>query len=257
MANQQNVSPEIEAVWRDVLTKGHRSRLAVLPSNPRCLVCSTPFGGVGGVVARLGKRGPSRKNPNMCNLCDDILPVGGAEVDIAVLFADVRGSTALGEHMGAGAFAGLLNRFYAAATSVLVDHRAIIDKMLGDEVMAFFLPARAPTFQKDAVLAAEGLLRAVGYGSTQAPWLPLGVAVHTGTAFVGKIGSGGVHDFTVLGDTVNTAARLQAEAQGGEVVLSDTIYQYVADRYPSLEQRTVSVRGREQPVVIRVMRLDS
>ncbi len=68
------------------------------------------------------------------------MPRGGAEVDIAVLFADVRGSTGLGERMGATAFAALLYRFYRTATDGLLAHNAVIDKMVGDEVMALFFP---------------------------------------------------------------------------------------------------------------------
>jgi adenylate cyclase len=68
------------------------------------------------------------------------MPRGGAEIDIAVLFADVRGSTAMGESMGASAFASLLNRFYKAATTGLMADDAMIDKTVGDEVMALFNP---------------------------------------------------------------------------------------------------------------------
>jgi hypothetical protein len=133
-----------EALWRQVLLEGHRGLRVMrrlwryLPSAPRCKVCHNPFGGVGGkLIAPLGYR-PSRLNPNLCAACCEKLPPGGAEVDIGVLFADVRGSTALGEQLGATAFAALLNRFYRTATAVLVAHDALIDKLIGDEVMALF-----------------------------------------------------------------------------------------------------------------------
>lgn len=254
MANAPSPTGENEALWREVLTKGHHSRLSVLPSAPRCLACHVPFGGVGGAITRVTGRKPSRKNPNMCNLCDDLLPPGGAEVDIAILFADIRGSTGLGERLGPGAFASLLNRFYKAATDSLLPHNAIIDKMIGDEVMALFGPM-FPDYRNNAVLAAESLMKAVGYGGAGEPWLPLGIGVHAGIAFVGRIGSGEVHDFTALGDTVNTTARLQQEAKAGEILVSDALYQDVADRYPGLEQRTLSLRGRDEPVAVRVLRL--
>lgn len=244
-----------EAMWREVLTHGHKGRWAFLPSNPRCAICFQPFRGLGGTALRVFTGyGPSRKNPNMCNLCDEGMPQGGAEVDVAVLFVDVRGSTALGERLGPTAFADLLNRFYGVATRVLIDNGATIDKMVGDEVMAFYIPSSGPRYRRDAVQAAEGLVRAVGYGGSSEPWLPVGVGVHAGLAFAGKIGTEGVHDFTVLGDTVNTAARLQAEAAGGEIILSEVIYQDVTDRYPDLEQRTLTLRGREEPISVRVLR---
>ena len=145
-----------------------------------------------------------------------MLPPGGAEVDIAVLFADVRGSTELGEGMGAGEFAAMLNRFYHTASHALLDHKAMIDKMVGDEVMALFI--QGPTgadYRTQAVLGAVELMRGLGYGRGE-PTLPVGIGVHAGPAYVGKVGTSEVHDFTALGDTVNTAARLQAEAGPGD-----------------------------------------
>ena len=131
--------------WGKVLTDGHaplvraRRVFRYLPSAPRCKMCNNPFGGLAGhVLAAAGFR-PSRKNPNLCTRCCDALPPGGAEVDIAVLFADVRGSTALGELVVAADFAAFLNRFYVAATRTLMRHDAVIDKLIGDEVMAFFV----------------------------------------------------------------------------------------------------------------------
>jgi adenylate cyclase len=153
----------------------------------------------------MGRRS-SRGSPNICNICDELLPRGGAEVEIGVLFGDVRGSTALGESMGASAFAALLNRFYGAAMGPLLEHDAVIDKMVGDEVMALFIPSVAgPDYGGAAVRAAENLMRAVGYGGEEDAWLPLGIGVTVGTAYVGKVGTEGINDFTALGDTVNTA----------------------------------------------------
>src|SRR5207248_11005619 len=95
---------QLSEQWRTILTDGHASLVRArhvfryLPSAPRCKVCNNPFGGVGGRVLGMAGFKPSRKNPNLCGRCCDSLPEGGAEVDVAVLFADVRGSVALGEH---------------------------------------------------------------------------------------------------------------------------------------------------------------
>ena len=183
------------------------------------------------------------------------MPPGGAEIDIAVLFADVRGSTAMGERMGATAFAALLNRFYRVATDVLLAHNAMIDKMIGDEVMALFIPALSgPHYRHAAISAAEGLARAMRQGGSGDAWLPVGMGVYAGLTFVGKVGTSGINDFTALGDTVNVAARLQAEAKAGEVVLSEAIYRELADHFPGLEERSLTLRGRDDPIVVRVMR---
>ena len=182
------------------------------------------------------------------------MPPGGAEIDIAVLFADVRGSTSLAERIGPTSFAKLLNRFYQAATDSLVAHNAIIDKMIGDEVMALFVPAiSGKEYRRASVLAAKDLMRAVGFGGKGEAWLPLGIGLHAGLAYVGKVGTSTVNDFTALGDTVNSAARLQAEAAAGEIVLSETVYQEASDLYPGLEQRTVALRGKAEAITIRVI----
>src|SRR5262249_49092052 len=113
-----------EATWRYVLETGHgRHRLAMLPGGQRCAACAVPFQSLGGRIAQMfaGVR-RSRKNPNMCNLCEEVLPPGGAEIDVGVMFADVRGSTALGERLGPTDFASLLNRFYRVANDVIVQH---------------------------------------------------------------------------------------------------------------------------------------
>ena len=121
--------------------------------------------------------------------------------------------------------------------------------------MAFFVPVCGSQYRSMAVTAASQLLQSVGFGSPGGAWLPLGIGVHAGLAFAGKVGAEGVHDFTVLGDTVNTAARLQAEAKAGEVVLSEAIFQDVADEYPDLERRTLTLKGKAEPVAVRVLRM--
>src|SRR5438270_3160211 len=184
---------ETDAEWQKILTEGHRGLVLSrhfwrhIPSAPRCKVCGNPFGGVGGRIARWGGWAPSRKNPNLCARCCDGLPVGGAEVDVAMLFADVRGSTGLGEQIGASEFARLLNRFYAAATDVLLRHDGLIDKLIGDEAMALFIPGVAgPDYRRRALAAALDMLQAVGYGSPSGSWLALGVGLNAGCRLCGQ-----------------------------------------------------------------------
>lgn len=250
---------ESQEPWRTILTRGHQPlRIAhllfrYLPSAPRCKLCHNPFGGIGGKLVGLMGFTRSRKNPNLCAQCCDRLPPGGAEVDIAVLFADVRGSTALGEQLDPGAFAAALNRFYRAATEVLVRHDAIIDKLIGDAVMALFIPGFCgPQYRAHAARAAVALLKAVGYGTPRGPWMPIGAAVNSGTAYVGNVGGEGVVDFTALGDPVNTASRLASSAAAGEVLLSKDVYTAVAERFPNLEERRLNLRGKEAPFPVRV-----
>ncbi|SPM28520.1 adenylate/guanylate cyclase domain-containing protein [Mycobacterium terramassiliense] len=242
-------------LWETVLTDGHaslvRARRAFryLPSAPRCKLCNNPFGGpVGRLFAAAGFR-RSRKNPNLCERCCDALPRGGAEVDIAVLFADVRGSMALGDGRAAADFAALLNRFYTAATQTLLRHDAVIDKLIGDEVMAFFVRGiSGPRYRQRAVAAGGDLLKAVGYGTPGGPWLDVGVAVNAGVAYVGNVG-GAVVDFTALGSPVNAAARMQQHAAGGELLVAGGV---ADDLLAGMRRRTLDLRGQHAPVDVFV-----
>ena len=237
--------------WTKILTEGHaplvkaRRVFRYLPSAPRCKVCNNPFGGVAGRALGAWGFNPSRKNPNLCTRCCDALPPGGAEVDVAVLFADVRGSTALAERTTAADFAGLLNRFYCAATRTLLRHDAVIDKLVGDEVMAFFVKGiSGPQYRERAVQAGLELLRAVGYGQTTGPWLELGAAVNAGVAYVGNVGTA-VMDFTALGDTVNVAARMQGHAAAGQLLVASGVADDITRRAPL---RALDLRGHVQPL---------
>ena len=235
---------QIEKMWREVLTAGHRHPLSRLPSSPRCVGCMIPFGGIGGTVSKVIGRKPSRKNPKFCNFCEDLMPIGWAEIDVSVTFADVRGSTSLGERLGQTAFAAQLNRFYKVATDIIIDNDGSIDKMVGDEVMALMYPVlTGPQHRRKTVQMAVEILRAVGYDAKGEAWLPRGIGIQSGLAFVGRIGTGGITDFTALGDTVNTAARLRDEAKAGEVVMGEGVYQEIAAQYPDLESRSVPLGG--------------
>ena len=118
-----------------------------LPSATRCRVCNAPFQGLGGAVVSLFGFGAGRSsfNPSLCDRCEKIVKHHqvGTEVQLTLLFADVRGSTALAEDIGPSAFHHLINRFYTASTEVLVQTNALIEKMIGDEVAGLYVPGIA------------------------------------------------------------------------------------------------------------------
>ena len=187
-----------------------------------------------------------------------MLPPGGAELDIAILFADVRGSTQLGERLGPAEYASLLNRFYKAATETLIRHDAVIDKLIGDEVMALFIPGFCgPNYVQRAAEAGLALFRALGYQNAETPWMPIGAAVNSGKSYVGNVGSEGVVDFTALGDPVNTASRLASSAGAGELLLSEEVFATVSEKIPSAEIRTLNLRGKESPFSVRALKATS
>ncbi len=175
-----------------------------------------------------------------------------------MLFADVRGSTALAERMSATDFSRLMNRFYAAATDVLIKTDAMIDKLVGDEVVAFYLPLlTGPRHARPAVQAAQDLLRATGHGDAGGAWLPIGVGVHTGVAYFGSVSGvdGTVSDWTALGDNVNIAARLASEAGPGEALISDAAYAAAGLDLGQLEQRQMELTGKSEAVGVRIVRV--
>jgi adenylate cyclase len=239
--------------WDALLVKGYEPlRIGQrifrrLPRDPRCKLCQNPFGGLGGKVIGILGRKPSRKNPNLCQYCFDHLPAGGIEIDIGVVFADVRASTTLGEQSDATTFAKRLNEFYAAATRVLIHNDGIVDKLIGDEVMGLFIQGIAGRqYRRKAAVAALQL-------ASEVTEVPLGVAANAGIAFVGNVGSGSVLDFTALGDAVNVGARLQTHASPGEVVLSAPLYPLIEEEHPGGRLDRVAIRGRDQPVDVVVV----
>jgi len=178
------------------------------------------------------------------------------EAEVGVLFADMRGYTAWAESKPPEEVARVLNRFYAVATDVLINHVAVIDKLIGDEVMALFVPGFVGSDHvEQMVSAAEDLLRGVAHDSSESSWPPLGVGLDFGLAFVGNVGSGEVKDFTAIGDVVNTAARLQSEAKPGQMVISERVYQEVAERYPFALQVELQLKGKSEPVTARVVQI--
>lgn len=222
-----------------------------LPSSPRCSMCAAPFAGPGRrIVGPLGYR-PSRKNPHLCVTCVEASPPGGVTVDAGVLFADLRGFTSHSEGRAPREVSDLLRRFYQCAEGVFFPE-AIIDKLIGDEVMALYLPFLRPGISDDEIKAlmfghAEELLSSVGYGSAQGPFVELGIGLDFGEAFVGNIGERALYDFTAVGDTVNTAARLQGEARGGEIVLTERAAAGVGDR-DRLEPVSLQLKGKAEPL---------
>lgn len=253
-----------EEFWREFLTHGSLSErvgrrvFRRLPTGPRCRMCAAPFAGAGAPLMRiLGKR-PSPHNPNMCTSCFSFLGKhhGGAELEGSLLFADIRGSTALAETMSPGAFRDLLDRFYTTASNVVFANDGFVDKFVGDELVATFFPLLSgERHAQRAVETAQALLRATGHADPGGPWVPLGAGVHTGRAWFGAVGEGDHVELTALGDPVNTAARLAAKAKQGEILVSDAAAE-AASLEGGMERRTLELKGKQQPVEVVVLRVD-
>jgi adenylate cyclase len=252
-------------MWRSILTGADpglpalRRRFRRLPSDPRCKLCAAPFRGPGRLVTRLMMHGQSSSNPMLCSMCFGNLRSGpgGAEIEISVLFADIRGSTGIAERTSAGEFRRLVQRFYLRAAKAIHEHDGIVDKFLGDGIMALFIPVVTGEMHAiRAIEAGEALLRDVTDRELVAGGVRVGVGVHTGEAFVGTVGSDDRLDFTALGDTVNVAARLGSDAGAGELLVSGASWA-AAGRGGVAERRGLTVKGREEPLEVVVLREDA
>ena len=196
------------------------------------------------------------KNPKYCAGCYQSLRAnhGGAEVECSLLFADVRGSTELAERMSPSEFTVLMGRFFDVATAVLVDEGAIVDKFVGDEVIGIFIPAMATQAHREhAIRAAQKLLRETGHGGSEAPWVPIGVGVNTGIAYVGSIGQGMDTEMTAMGDLVNTTARLSSAAGAGEILVPIAAAAGSGAAADGLEHRTLNLKGKAEPIEVLVL----
>ena len=257
----------VEEVWRTYLTTGehkierrYRQIFRLLPGDPRCNGCYAPFQGAGSAVVKAiyGRR-PSSLNPQLCNICDEFAQKyqGGAEIELSLLFVDVRGSTTLAEGMNPTEYSKLINRFYTTASQVMIKSDALIDKIIGDQAAGIYVPGFAgKQHAHRAIEAAQEILRETGYGSSDEPWISLGAGVHTGIAFVGSVGTEqGTSDITVLGDTPNTAARLSTSARRGEILISESAYKASGLEPNGLENRLLELKGKSEPVNVWVMRV--
>ena len=258
-----STEPTIEEQWYKMLTEGEPlPRLlyhfhGLLPSDPRCKICGSPFKGWGGFLMRLMGREQSRYNPRFCEQCKVFEHPGGAEIVLTMLFADVRGSTSLAESMSALEFSRHINRFYKVATHVLIQSDAMVDRLMGDEAIGLFIPGFAgQEHPRRAVEAAQELLRLTGHGDAKGPWLPVGLGVHTGPSFVGIVGDeGSTMDFTALGDRVNTTARLASQAGAGEILVSDVTCTAAHWNTAGLERRQLELKGKSEPIGVHVLRI--
>jgi adenylate cyclase len=248
-------------LWQRVLTgtqpqlRAGRRLLKHLPADVRCKLCGAPLEGPLSPLMRVIGKGRWPKNPTFCRSCFTFLVDnrGGAEIECSLMFADVRGSTTIAEGMRPAEVHALMNRFFRTAAKELVEHDAIVDRFVGDQAIGIFVPALAgERHAARAIEAAQALLAATGHGDGT-PWIPVGAGVHTGTAFVGSIGSETQVDFTALGDTVNIAARLSSSAAIGETLVTLEAAAAADLDAARFTRRDVALKGKHSPTSVLVV----
>ncbi len=184
---------------------------------------------------------------------EDALELGGRQVEIAVLFVDVRGFTPMSELLEPSQVVEILNRYLALISDCILDNHGTLDKFVGDAAMAFWgapLPQKDPVMKAaraamDMVEGSQALSRELldRYGRA----VSFGVGIHVGPAVVGNIGSPRRMDYTAIGDTVNTAARLEANAPGGTVYISRTVADALEGRIRATSLgETVKLKGKKE-----------
>jgi adenylate cyclase len=184
----------------------------------------------------------------------DSFKLGGVLQTITVLFADIRGFTRISEHAPPEKIVQLLNRYFSAMTDIIFAHGGTLDKYLGDGLMALFgAPTVTPKDAANAIAAAVAMqrrmlsindeLREEGF-----PEIGIGIGLHTGEVTVGYIGSERRSEYTAIGDAVNTASRLESNAKGGEILVSEVTAKAAHSRYQLAAREPISVKNREQPV---------
>ncbi|HEX3183672.1 MAG TPA: adenylate/guanylate cyclase domain-containing protein [Pyrinomonadaceae bacterium] len=180
--------------------------------------------------------------------------LGGVSQTITILFADIRGFTRISEHANPEKIVSLLNRYFSAMTDIIFAHGGTLDKYLGDGLMALFgAPTATPDDASNALNAAVAMqrrllginreLREEGFQE-----IGVGMGLHTGEAIVGYIGSDRRSEYTAIGDTVNTSSRLESNARGGEILISDATANAAHSRYQLKPRDPIMVKNREQPV---------
>jgi adenylate cyclase len=240
------------AKWRDLLNGTHtdlvwaRRLLRHIPSEPRCKLCLSPQSGVGAPLVALFGFGKYPRNPQLCNNCFRMARrwPGGAEIEITALFADVRGSTGLAETMSSAEYSNAVEDYVRTVSRAVRGPGGIVEKLLGDGVMALFIPAMVGgETAAPAIAAARRILGEVS--------LPVGVGIHTGPAWVGFVGGiEEVLEFTALGDAVNVASRLGSDAKAGEILMSAATGASAGLATVDMDARRLELRGRSEPMDI-------
>ncbi len=266
-SDQQRSLAENQELWRTIFADGHPKLKSyqrlhkLLPSPPRCKMCFAPFAGIGGLLMRLQGKGRNWRNPNYCNACDKFLRAfpGGAEVDVSMIFVDVRGSVSIGEQMTPTAFSRVMNDFYAKATGALLETDGFLVEAEGDHVVGVYPPGFSGAGHAyKAMIAAQNLLATDWRVSNQLR-VPIGIGVHTGNVFIGTYtaGEAGLQDIHILGDNVNVAARLAESAQPNEALVSDVACAAAHWEIADLERRELQLKGKTTSTIAWVLRHSS
>lgn len=197
----------------------------------------------------------SQMHPNLCTICESNFTSVKKQKQISIattiLFADLRGYTSLSQQVDAAKMNTLLQRFYDQCARAVWERDGIVNKFIGDAVLAVFnFPLVRASHAKNAVQAAleiqnncRTLKTESGLGEKDP--VGIGMGIHTGECSIGEVGTA-YRDFTVIGSVVNLASRLQGAAAPGEIIVTGEVYRQVKEDYPAAQKKTFSLKGFEK-----------
>jgi len=216
---------------------------------PQCGVCGTVLAGPLSHVFRAAGIKRSPRNPNICSRCDTHIEEGSL-VEVTVLFADLSSFTELTQELGAERTHEVVDAFLRTATDFITRRGGLIDKYIGDAVMALFnVPVKQPDHERRAVAAARDIQSSMGeLGRRFQMDLNAAVGIAAGFARVGRLGSGESRDITAIGDVVNLAARLEGKTRPGEILVSGEVYAKVAAEHPGIQEERLALKGFKEPL---------
>ena len=248
-----------EALWYQVFQEGHpvllgkQKRFLMLPGRSRCKLCYAPLTGIGGWITRRLGLEPSSRNPFFCNACDGFLQAypGGAEVDLSILFCDLRGSVPLSASMSPKEFKELITFMRETIIPVLWQAEGFVLQFQGDAVIGVWPPGfSGKDHARKAVAGAMKLPDALERSPFHGRALPVGIALHTGRAYLGTVASvnGDLQDVSAFGFEVNVAARLATAAKAGEVLISEAALRAAGREFGEMALQSYDLKGIDHQV---------
>ncbi|MBR6164277.1 adenylate/guanylate cyclase domain-containing protein [bacterium] len=202
----------------------------------------------------------------MNNVLDNMesAKVGGYKSEATIMFVDIRDFTSISENLSAQEVTGLLNRYFSTLEPIITKHKGLINKYIGDAVMVIFgQPVRDEKHALHAVQCADEILKAIHKLKEELteegkPAISIGVGINTGDVFVGNVGTENRMEYTVIGDTVNLASRIQGHnhVYRTEFLISDNTYKQVRDYVDVVKLSNVTIKGKSKPIdIYEVLRL--
>lgn len=186
----------------------------------------------------------------------DNVYLGGKRANITVLFADIRNFTAISENMSPDTVSNILNEYFGALVPIIEENNGVLNKFVGDAMLVIFgEPKKSDSHALDAVRCGIRMLRKVKY--LQEKWLDegkpkieIGIGISTGEAYIGNVGSKNRLEYTVLGDTVNTASRIENynKVYKTNFLISESTYQKVKSSVDVITIKNVAIKGKTSKI---------